>query len=294
MQVDRAIRTIAEFWDGQPLRWTGGGSSHVERLEQQFGVSFPDELRVYIRDFVPKRRITFQGMGNPYYVYGLWGDLRLRFKQSGYNWNDLIGEEIDGWQRSWFLFANEGADPIIVDLSRGDTEVQKAWHGEGDWDFFSIADSIGQFLLRTAACTQIERKIEELREPCERGLATQQSIREVKAQLKSFAKSRYILLVDRDGLEQELEEISDDLRFARSPEGRFMLFVDDWSREVYRTVRKQPRFNDALVGRHRDREAIVVGGSVPSERALRDLRAIIDAHPPGVELVWKVNVRPRK
>src|SRR5262245_12488761 len=294
MQVDRAIRTIAEFWEGRPLRWTGGGSSHVERLEQQYGMSFPGELRVYIRDFAPKRRITFEGMGNPVYVYGLWGDLRLRFKQSGYNWSDLSGELIDAWDRSWVLFADQGADPIIVDLLRGDTGVLCANHGQGEWRFFEIADTIGQFLLRTAACTHIERKIEELREPCESGLATQQSIREVRWQLKGFARSRYISPDDRDDMEKKLEEISDDLRYARSPEGRFMLFVNDWSRDVYRTVRRQPRFNDALVGGHRDREAIVVAGSVPSERTLRDLRAIIDAHPPGVEVVWKVNVRPRK
>jgi len=294
MHVDRAIRTIAEFWEGRPLRWAGSGPSHVERLEKQFGSPFPDELRTYIRDFVPKRRITFEGIGNPVYVYGLWGDLRLRAKQPGYSWSDLTGEPLDAWDRSWFLFAGEGADPIIVDLSRGDTEIKKAWHGEGNWSFFPIADTIGQFLLWTAAAIHIHRKIEGLCAPCERGLATPQSVRDVRAELKGFAKSRFISPGDRDLLEQELEELSDDLRYARSPDGRFRLFVEDWARNLYRTVRTQPRFNDAHVGARRDCKAMVVGGSVPSERALRDLRAIIDAYPPGVEVVWKVDVRSRK
>jgi len=146
MQVDAAVRTIAEFWEGRPLRWAGGGPSYVERLEKQFGTAFPEELRTYIRDYAPKRRLTFDAVGNPFDVYGQSGRLqRLGFQQPGFS------EDIDGWDRNWFLFADEGLDPIIVDLSRGDTQIQQAWHGEGEWDFSEIADTIGQFLLCAAA-----------------------------------------------------------------------------------------------------------------------------------------------
>jgi hypothetical protein len=78
MWVDAAARAISEFSEGRPLSWAGGGASHVERLERQFGTTFPDELRLYIRDFAPKRRLTFEGFGNPFEVCGLWGDLRSR------------------------------------------------------------------------------------------------------------------------------------------------------------------------------------------------------------------------
>jgi len=99
-------------------------------------MSFPDELRVYIRDYAPKRRLSFLAVANPFDVYGQAGRQRLGFHQPGYNWNPLTREDIDGWDRNWFLLADEGLDPIIVDLSRGDTQIQKAWHSEGDWDFF--------------------------------------------------------------------------------------------------------------------------------------------------------------
>src|SRR5262245_1791289 len=169
MRVDAAIRTIAEFWQGVPLAWLGGGAPYVERLEGRFGMSFPEELRVYIRDFAPKRRFEFEAIGNPVVVYGQSGEQRLGLRQPGYNWNPLTEEDIYGWDRNWFLLADEGADPIFVDLSRGNTEIQKAWHGERDWSFFVIADSIGQFLLHAAAVHHCQQKLEELRGPCERG-----------------------------------------------------------------------------------------------------------------------------
>jgi hypothetical protein len=298
MQIADAVRAIAEFWEGGPLPWAGGGEAYVGRLERQFGAGFPVELRTYIRDFAPKRRLTFECIGNPCMLYGMSGEQRLGFKQPGYSWNPLTGEDIEDWDHGWFLIADEGADPIIVDLSRGDTEIWMAWHGQGAWSFFPVADSIGQFLLGAAAVDRIAGKLNELRRLCERGLATQKSIRALRAELKGFARSRIASPTVRDRLEADLEtlleELSEDLRLAKSADSRFRLFVEDWVREIYRTVRAQPRFNDAFVGGHRDREAVVVTGSVPSERALRDLRAIVDGHPPGVEVVWKVAVRPRK
>jgi hypothetical protein len=78
MWVDSAIRRSSEFWDGRPLCWAGSGASSVERLERQFGTTFPEQLRLYIRDFGPKRLPTFEGVGKPLEVRGLRGDLRLR------------------------------------------------------------------------------------------------------------------------------------------------------------------------------------------------------------------------
>jgi hypothetical protein len=134
----------------------------------------------------------------------------------------------------------------------------------------------------------------ELRSLCSRNLASLKSVRELKAELKSFARSRSVPGRVRgvlDGIEERLAEIADDLRFARSPQGRFILFVNDWAQQLYRIIRPQPRFADAFIGAHRDGAAVVVYGRVPTERALRDLRSLIEAHPPGVEVIWQVAVR---
>jgi hypothetical protein len=59
---------------------------------------------------------------------------------------------------------------------------------------------------------------------------------------------------------------------------------------VHPIIKSQPRFRNASVEANSTREAVVITGSVPDEGALGDLRSIIDAHPPGVEVTWEVTV----
>jgi hypothetical protein len=48
------------------------------------------------------------------------------------------------------------------------------------------------------------------------------------------------------------------------------------------------------VGAHATREAILVTGNVPNDAAIRDLQTIIDAHPSGIEVIWKIAIgKPR-
>jgi hypothetical protein len=133
----------------------------------------------------------------------------------------------------------------------------------------------------------------KLRVLCTQQLTTADSIRQLRAELKEITKASTVsdrMSIVLQDVREELREILEDLRFARSWRGRFVLFCIDWAQEVYRTVRLQPRFDDAYVGAHVDREAVVVAGRVPDDAALCDLHAIIDAHPPGVEVIWKVTV----
>jgi hypothetical protein len=146
-----AVRAIAQFWEGPPLPWAGGRVSHVERLAQEFGCALPGELSEYVSDFVPIRHFELRQLGNPIVVYGLEGDRRLGFEQPGYNKHGLTGESLEGWERAWFLLADQGGGPIIVDLSRRDTQVGQAMHGAGAWYFQPIADTIGQFVVCAAA-----------------------------------------------------------------------------------------------------------------------------------------------
>jgi hypothetical protein len=133
------------------LPWIGGGASQVERLAQEFSCALPAELSEYIRDFVPIRHFEFQQLGNPIVLYGLEEDQRLGFEQPGYTKHGLTGEPLEGWMSAWFLLADQGGDPIAVDLSRGDTQVLQAMHGASAWKFRPIADTIGQFVLCAAA-----------------------------------------------------------------------------------------------------------------------------------------------
>lgn len=50
------------------------------------------------------------------------------------------------------MFADEGADPILIDLENTENGIQKLQHGAGSWDYGStVADNFGQFILCCAA-----------------------------------------------------------------------------------------------------------------------------------------------
>src|SRR5262249_39225635 len=109
---------------------------------------FPIELCEYIRDIIPRHDFSLETVGNPLEIYGVG---RLGTKQEGYSYNPRSQKSIEDWSDKWFLFADEGADPVIIDRVDNPYCVQRAAHGMGDWTFEPIADSIAQFLLCSAA-----------------------------------------------------------------------------------------------------------------------------------------------
>jgi len=78
---------------------------------------------------------------------------QLLWKMDGYNYNSVENNPIENWDENWFIFASEGGDPYIIKLNEKEefSKVYKAYHTEGSWDFFPMADSIGEFLLSAFA-----------------------------------------------------------------------------------------------------------------------------------------------
>lgn len=148
MDIIEAISEIRKFWEGIPL---SGDAAQAARLEEEFAAPFPDELRRYLSDYAPASLLRLQRVGNPLSLYGFDGKLHLGATQPGYNVHGTTGLPLKGWERCWFMLGDEGADPIIVDLSEGETQVLQAMHGVGVWEFWPVADNIGQFLLCAAA-----------------------------------------------------------------------------------------------------------------------------------------------
>lgn len=148
MTFSEAISQIRTFWQGNLPFPHGAGEKRLSELQSEFGMDFPAELQEYIRDIVSLESFTFETGGNPIEFYGVQ---RLGTKQDGYTFNPVTGEPIPDWSIQWFLFADEGADPVIIDLAAAPHNVQRAAHGMGEWDFGPQADSIAQFLLCSAA-----------------------------------------------------------------------------------------------------------------------------------------------
>lgn len=151
MNLEIGILEIKKFWntDEEFSLGESKNQNHVARLESEFNTVIPDSLKEYINNFTSINDFYFTTVGNPICVYGI---NNLKFQQDGYNFNSVKNIKINDWNEGFFIFADEGADPIVIDLNHPENGIQKLMHGTGNWDYGqTIADSIGQFLLCSAA-----------------------------------------------------------------------------------------------------------------------------------------------
>ena len=97
-----------------------------------------------------------------------------------------------------------------------------------------------------------------------------------------------------DAVLAELKEIAEDLAFAASRRGTFVLFVQDWAQTFHAALRRNKDFDNLFIGAHAEKETIVAQGSVPSAKALGACAALIEKHHPGVPVEFHVRLDPQK
>jgi hypothetical protein len=151
MQLQQALGLIQEFWQEPvwPFQPAPTAEAELARLQQEFPAPLPPALVEYLRQAAPMTWVSFAAVGNPIDVYGFE---QLGLQQDGYNFNSVTQQSLTDWPDHWFMIANEGGDPIVVDLQAADGAVIRFEHGAGSWeDRAVLADSIGQFLLCAAA-----------------------------------------------------------------------------------------------------------------------------------------------
>jgi hypothetical protein len=148
-----------------------------------------------------------------------------------------------------------------------------------------------QFDPEPSDTTEDKALLKKLRKLCSVELTSAKSVKQLKVELKKFAKVQAASVRMNNLVEDilgELDEIGDDIKFAGSPKGRFILFFNDWAQPLHKKIRSQKKFNNAYLVADPKNKTIVVTGSVPSEKARRELEALVKAHPPGVKVVWRV------
>jgi len=150
MNLNENLGLIKTFYTSDSGLYVSNDDSTSSMLENEKGINFPPEFKDYVDNFIPSSSHYFSCVGNPLCIYSRE---KLSWRMNGYNYNPVTNEVISRWDDSWFIFADEGADPVIIKLNERKTHsvVYKAMHGAGQWDFHPIADSIGQFLVCASA-----------------------------------------------------------------------------------------------------------------------------------------------
>jgi len=121
-------------------------TAKLELLEQQQNITLPQELKLYIEQVCGEIKTTISGVGHPIELLSIE---QLSWKMEGFNFDSINQKKISGWQDNWFLLADEGGEPVIVDLddSHEVSAVYSAMKTSDGWDFAQVADSIGQYLV---------------------------------------------------------------------------------------------------------------------------------------------------
>jgi len=149
MEIKKALELIAEFLNIEPISKIKDNLVDIQRIRKEFDQDLPEELTEYIQYFAPSDDFYFDTVGNPMLLYSVQN---LKKLQEGYNYNAMEQKPIEGWPENFFMLGDEGADPVVIDLSSGKTTLTKLMHGAGSWDYGDVvADDIGQFLLLSAA-----------------------------------------------------------------------------------------------------------------------------------------------
>lgn len=76
----------------------------------------------------------------------IYGSDTLIAGQHGYSYNPVTQETIDDWNADFVVIASAWGDPFCIDISKENSPVYYAFHGEGEWEFNEEFASIEDFL----------------------------------------------------------------------------------------------------------------------------------------------------
>lgn len=128
------------------------------------------------------------------------------------------------------------------------------------------------------------KEIADLQFYCEGAFNTSERISKVRKKIEDIktASLSAVVVGVADEVLEELDEIADDLGFATSRRGKFVLFANDYGQEVYKELRAIADFNDLCIASHPDREELVLNGTVKSFDVLSTSLSLISKYPSGV------------
>jgi hypothetical protein len=137
------------------------------------------------------------------------------------------------------------------------------------------------------------KEIADLQFYCEGVFNTSERVSKVRKKIEDIktASPSLALAGVADEVLEELDEIADDLGFATSRRGKFVMFANDYAQEVYKEMRATADFNDLYIGSHPEREELVLTGTARSFDVLSASLSLVSKYPSGVPFLIDVTVK---
>jgi hypothetical protein len=121
------------------LSYFGGGESEIPRIEKEIGHSLPNEFKVYLEYFVPKKDFSLSSF---YQGFSLYGKTKLKLENSE-AWGYF--PKIEGNLMTPFVIGDDSSIAFITDLSQENCpiyRVDERW----DWQPQAMTDTFADFL----------------------------------------------------------------------------------------------------------------------------------------------------
>ena len=167
------------------------------------------------------------------------------------------------------------------------------------WSDALVERSVSSWLLDPEPSDTDDDRValSELRNLVNRELNTVGDVKGLTSDIRKWGKGRALSERLKQVFDtiifEELEQILDDIDWASSARGKFIVFVNDYVQELYRKseFRSDPMFADVYVGAHSMRNEIVVTGAVASEGMLNKVRSIMRDNDPGIPVSYQVTLK---
>lgn len=127
MSTSQIVRTLLEPW----------GELKPQSVDEWAGeYALPNTVRDFYREVGPVD-LDIDCGGNPVNIPALE---RLWELQAQYRWHGRTGERLTDWKDEWFVVAQAGGDPFILDVVTG--QLFSARHGFREWSPVLFADDL--------------------------------------------------------------------------------------------------------------------------------------------------------
>lgn len=138
-----------------------------------------------------------------------------------------------------------------------------------------------------------KQRVQDIAFLCEGVFRSDERVKKALAAIKKLRKDAPGAARDvADHVLEELKEIRNDLKFAKSRRGKFILFANDYAQEVYKTLRKDDALAGVMIGSHPEHEQLTVAGSVEDAADIAKVAQLLAEHPPGVPVQFHVLLQP--
>lgn len=150
--IEQELQQNPQFYAQYPMELlTEANPRDIEDVTKRW--TLPEPYVYFLQHYVPER----VGWATEDYIHlHIFGASELQEGQIGYNYNPVTQEVIEDWPAHYLVIASDEGDPYCLDLSRKDTAVYTALHGQGEWDFSIAYDSLVEFLYSTLVPKGIE------------------------------------------------------------------------------------------------------------------------------------------